>query len=221
MQNVLRLSSVTYEWSHVTPASALLSTTDMQARAPSASEGIPSPSGNVRSTMYRGIASSFRLPGVTLGPAPYRPHRPRSLSWRGELPILRRDLRRLVAAADAELAEDGRHVVADRLLGDDEPCGDLRVRQAFGHEAEYFELALGQARRMLTRLGAGAAGDADAALAQLARDDRCRRARPDPQEDLVSAEQLLAVVTRRECETRVVRGVELLPERGRAGEVAR
>src|SRR5919108_169281 len=195
MQNVLRLSSVTYEWSHVTPASALLSTTDMQARAPSASEGIPSPSGNVRSTMYRGIASSFRLPGVTLGPAPYRPHRPRSLSWRGELPILRRDLRRLVAAADAELAEDGRHVVADRLLGDDEPCGDLRVRQAFGHEAEYFELALGQARRMLTRLGAGAAGDADAAPAQLARADLPEdEQRPDAVQDGVLVSERLAHV---------------------------
>src|SRR3954462_6355879 len=57
-QNVLRLSSLTYECTQVTPSSVLRSTTVGQAGAPSGPPGIQSPSGNARSTTYRGISLS-------------------------------------------------------------------------------------------------------------------------------------------------------------------
>src|SRR3954451_16038683 len=71
MQNVVCLSGVTYECSHVTPSAALRSTTPRQAVAPSSFIGICRPSGKVRWTMYlgmgrrcqRGVArTSVRLP---------------------------------------------------------------------------------------------------------------------------------------------------------------
>jgi hypothetical protein len=48
-QNVFVLSSLTYEWTHVTPTSALRSTTPRQAVAPSSVIGIARPCGKVRS----------------------------------------------------------------------------------------------------------------------------------------------------------------------------
>src|SRR3989442_5273347 len=57
MQNVFLWSSVTYECTHVTPSSAFVPTTDMQACAPCSVDGISSPSGKVRSTMKRPITS--------------------------------------------------------------------------------------------------------------------------------------------------------------------
>src|SRR5580704_2923588 len=57
MQKVLRLSSLTYEWTQVTPSSALRSTTDKQIAAPCASTGMLSPSGKVLSTTYLGICA--------------------------------------------------------------------------------------------------------------------------------------------------------------------
>src|SRR6266542_994481 len=54
-QNVFVASSLTYECIHVTPSSALRSTTPQQLSAPFSSRGTRKPSGNVRSTMYRGI----------------------------------------------------------------------------------------------------------------------------------------------------------------------
>jgi len=48
---------------------------------------------------------------------------------------------RLAARADAELAKDCRDVVIDRLLGDEEPLGDVGVAMSLRDEGEDFELA--------------------------------------------------------------------------------
>src|SRR5580765_6094533 len=55
MQNVFLWSSVTYECTHVTPSSALVPTTDIQACAPCSVNGISSPSGKAHSTMNLAI----------------------------------------------------------------------------------------------------------------------------------------------------------------------
>src|SRR4051812_16835743 len=57
MQYVRLVSGVTYDVTHVTPSSALFSTTPPQVFAPSTLVGMLSPSANVRSTRYRGIAA--------------------------------------------------------------------------------------------------------------------------------------------------------------------
>src|SRR5580765_3265870 len=90
-QNVFSRSSLTYEWTQVTPSSALRSTTARQSAAPSPSGGIRNPSGNVRSTTYRGIlllplvrdpcSHDRRLERTE----PHPPHYPR---WRVALRIL-------------------------------------------------------------------------------------------------------------------------------------
>src|ERR1700744_5275163 len=55
MQNVVRLSALTYECTQLTPSSPLRSTTTRHVSAPPLSTGISSLSGHVRCTMYRGI----------------------------------------------------------------------------------------------------------------------------------------------------------------------
>ena len=81
---------------------------------------------------------------------------------------------------DAELAQDGRHVVVDGLLGHDEPRGDLGVAQPLGHEREDLELARCQARRVRAGRGPRARGGRRAARARAAAGDaaRGRRGRP-------------------------------------------
>src|SRR5262249_17278626 len=60
-------SSLTYEWSHVTPSSAFRSTTTRAASTPASSDRRYSPSTNVRSITYLGIDP----PGVGgRGPSP-------------------------------------------------------------------------------------------------------------------------------------------------------
>src|SRR5438093_5640174 len=91
MQNVFSRSSLTYEWTQVTPSSAFRSTTARQSAAPSPSAGIGSPSVNVRSTRYRG--NSLLLPSATLlafdGRRGARPaHRPNYPGCSAALPIL-------------------------------------------------------------------------------------------------------------------------------------
>ena len=62
-------------------------------------------------------------------------------------------------------------MVADGLLGHEQPLRDLGVAQSLGHQREDLELARGHARRVLARRGARApAHVAHAALAQGARD---------------------------------------------------
>src|ERR1700730_18615214 len=73
MQKVFFWSSVTYEWSQVTPSSPLRSTTCRHTAAPSALTGIWRPSVNVLSTRYLGMCvpsfDEFRdlAMGETLG----------------------------------------------------------------------------------------------------------------------------------------------------------
>jgi hypothetical protein len=73
---------------------------------------------------------------------------------------------RLAASADAELSQDRRHVVVDRLLGHDEALGDLGVAPTPGEELEDFELPFGEAARILACRRPWAAGQT--ALTQLA-----------------------------------------------------
>src|SRR6476646_5908128 len=65
MQNVFLWSSVTYECTHVTPNSALVPTTDMQACTPCSVSGISSPSGNERSTMNLAIRNLLAVVAAT------------------------------------------------------------------------------------------------------------------------------------------------------------
>src|ERR1700704_5748593 len=85
MQNVFLWSSVTYECTHVTPSSALVPTTDMQACAPCSVNGISSPSGNERSTMnlaIRNLLAVVAAPGGVRFPP--RVREPRRASHPGE-----------------------------------------------------------------------------------------------------------------------------------------
>src|SRR6267142_5412269 len=65
MQHVFLWSSVTYECTHVTPSSALVPTTDMQACAPCSVNGISSPSGKERSTMNLAIRNLLAVVAAT------------------------------------------------------------------------------------------------------------------------------------------------------------
>ena len=47
-------------------------------------------------------------------------------------------------AADAELGEDARHVLLDRVRGDDQRLGDALVRAPLGHQFEHLALARGE-----------------------------------------------------------------------------
>src|SRR4029453_4004781 len=74
---------------------------------------------------------------------------------------------RLAASARAELAEDRRHVMIDRLAGDKEPLGDIGVTQALRDQREPLDLAAGQTRGVVPGRWAGPAAKAThAALAQ-------------------------------------------------------
>src|SRR5262245_23893031 len=64
MQNVFFRSSLTYEWTQVTPTSALRSTTPRHAAAPSSLMGIARPLGKRRSIGYRAMLGSFELVGI-------------------------------------------------------------------------------------------------------------------------------------------------------------
>src|ERR1043165_8365083 len=59
MQNVICLSGVTYECSHVTPSAVLRSTTPRHAAAPASFIGMCRPSGKVRWTRYLGMLGTM------------------------------------------------------------------------------------------------------------------------------------------------------------------
>jgi hypothetical protein len=59
----------------------------------------------------------------------------------------------LDAVAQAELLEDVRHVGLDRRVADDQPLGDLGVREVLGDQAEDVELACGEVVDRLGRSG--------------------------------------------------------------------
>src|SRR6516164_7377143 len=48
------------------------------------------------------------------------------------------------ASPHAELGEDAGHVMLDRLPGDEQPLGDLRVRQALDDKPQHLLLTLGE-----------------------------------------------------------------------------
>src|SRR5438034_3539211 len=56
----------------------------------------------------------------------------------------RHERRGLSPPAQAELGEDARHVVLDRLAREEEAFGDLGVRQPFAQEGQHFLLTLGE-----------------------------------------------------------------------------
>ena len=69
------------------------------------------------------------------------PLRPRRLAAESRLARPHDGLR---TAVDPELAEDGRHPVAHRLLADAEPPADRAVVEAGGHQLDHLKLARGQ-----------------------------------------------------------------------------
>src|SRR6266511_2771111 len=185
MQNVFSRSSLTYEWTQVTPSSAFRSTTARHRAAPSPSAGLGSPSVNVRSTRYRGnslLLSSATLPAFDGRRGARRAHRPNYLGCPAALPILGgkpepgRLRGRLAARANAELPEDRRDVVVNRPLGEHEPLGDLGVAEPLRDEPEYLELARSQVGGvLLRRRPQSPRKPACPALPQSARDDGRRR----------------------------------------------
>src|SRR5207237_10361224 len=86
---------------------------------------------------------------------------------------------RLAACANVQLAQNRRDVVVDRLLGENEPLGDLGIAEPLRDEPKYFELTRGQVGRILLRRRPRPPWKrACPALPQAARDDRRRRLRP-------------------------------------------
>ena len=69
----------------------------------------------------------------------------------------------------AELRQHGRDVVLRRPRRDDQPVGDLGVREPLGEQREHLELARGQPGRVRARRLARPARDADAELAHARR----------------------------------------------------
>src|ERR671924_1874808 len=135
MQKVFLWSSLTYEWTHVTPSSAFVPTTDRQASAPLSVMGISRPSGNVRSTMKRAIATSSLPCGGTsaasaieprFGPLPFHP-REGSRGTQSRCSFSRYPRRHLHARVEAQLGQDVADVVVDSALGQEEPLGDLAI----------------------------------------------------------------------------------------------
>jgi hypothetical protein len=88
---------------------------------------------------------------------------------------------RLAARADAELAQDRRDVVVDRLLGEEEPLGDLGVAEPLRDEPKYLYLTRSQVGGILLRRRPRPPREpARPALPQSARDDgsSCLSAEP-------------------------------------------
>src|SRR5690242_2372362 len=138
MQKVFLWSSLTYEWTHVTPSSALVPTTERHASDPLSVIGISSPSGNMRSTMKRAIDNLLRAIAarkaasqVRLG-LDQRPAIRRKAQCSAQLlcSFLREPRRDLHPRVEAQLGKDVVHVVVDRALREVQPLGDLAVAQA-------------------------------------------------------------------------------------------
>src|SRR5262245_30922649 len=86
-------------------------------------------------------------------------HRETSLHCAARRPVLAADAQaarlgaRLAAGAHVELAQDRRDVVADRLLGDEQPVGDLGVADPLAEKLEHLDLASGEACGVVLRRG--------------------------------------------------------------------
>ena len=126
----------------------------------------------------------------------------------------------------AELAQDRRDVVVDRLARQEQPLGDVAVAQAVGDQREHLELARGELGRVLARRRPRPARQrARAALAQLAADDRRRAAGAERQQLLEPAAAQRFVLGAGARERRLVRAAQRGPVRGGllgfAGELER
>src|SRR5687767_6913676 len=104
------------------------------------------PSGNVRSTRYRGMCRLLRFAGrvsPTVRAGAARAHRANSPGWALALPILAGDPEanrlgaRLAPRADAQLPQDRGDVVVDRLLGQEEALGYLCVAEPLRDERKH------------------------------------------------------------------------------------
>src|SRR5262245_53582181 len=96
--------------------------------------------------------------------------------------------------------QDRRDVMADGLLGEEEPPGDVGVTQTLGDELQNLDLAWSEAGRVPLCGRPGPARDAaDAASAQAPRNDRRRRARVEAVKLVEGAAQRAIVI--RACES--------------------
>ena len=100
---------------------------------------------------------------------------------RGELAQLKlgSPARRFAARRGSELREHGGDVMLRRSRRDDEPLGDLRVRQPFAEQREHLELPRRQPGRVRARRLALPRGDAEAELAHARRDPSLERLGPE------------------------------------------
>ena len=99
-------------------------------------------------TTESGLRNARRRAASLGGSLEVTPRDPQGTSfvWRvsAQLEQLAGQHGRLGAALQAELGEDARDVVLDRLLGEEHPLADLPVGQALGDQREQLELLLGQ-----------------------------------------------------------------------------
>ena len=58
---------------------------------------------------------------------------------------------RVFPGSDLKLRQDGRHMMVDGALGQEQPLRDLGIRQVLGHQVENFELARGESVRITPR----------------------------------------------------------------------
>src|ERR1700674_1882319 len=205
MQKVRFASSLTSECTQVTPSSVLLSTTLMHALAPVASMGMTSPSGNVRSTRYRGI-SALRLVhssgrAATVDDSTGALHRERSLFFAGAFPILREQAAALrrgdggAAGIHAQFIEDCGAVVVDGLGRDEEPAADLGVGEAQRERGQDLLLARSEIEGMLApRRPRTARHVAHAQLGEAATQACGRGSRSEAIEDLERGQERLGIL---------------------------
>src|SRR5882724_9341125 len=228
MQKVLRLSSVTYDWTQVTPSSPLFATTARQVFSPLASMGIDRPSGKVRSTRYRGMSPSFHSKSWTGSDRKGRRagrHRERSLFCAGFLRFEQGGSLRFgdssPARANAQLVENGRHVVIDGLGRDKQAGGDLAIGQAERERVEDLLLAGGEIEGMLAARGARPPRDcAHAQLGQSAAKAGRGRTRLQLVEGFQRRQHCLRVVALVAGQSRLVRAAKPLVLGGGAPPVA-
>src|SRR4051794_13057736 len=119
---------------------------------------------------------------------------------------------RLAAAANLELAQDRRHVVADGLLGEDEALRDVGITKPLSQQLEDLELPRGESGGILPRFRAWPARHLGATLSQAAGDDRCRGSCSQLLQVSKRLAQSPVVIGVREGESRFIRTPELSPE---------
>src|SRR5256885_4266689 len=211
-QKVFVRSSLTYEWTHVTPSSAFCSTMSRVLLSPSPTDS--SPAEKVRSTTYRGIDQ-------TVGRDRTRAHRPDYLCCAGALPILGGEAQaqglcaRLDTRAHVELAEDRSHVVVHGSFREHETVGDLGVAKPFGDEPEHLAFPRCQTAGILSGCRARSADQTpDSPLTKTTRNDCRSRLRTEPLQLVVRPPKRVLLIRLGECERGFVGRAELAPELG-------